>query len=188
MCEPLVGAEETAARKLSLRARPKPFLVGKPLNYTEREEASPFGKSVRAYIAYDLADNRLVFLKDFWREDGPLDESEFGVYRRLQQHKIPYIAKPLAGGDVSETKPGPFLQRTDSVDYTDRSCLVHHRLVLREICRPLSTYTDTRELIIIVYHALLGRYSLTYPVSLSDASLSLCSTPRLLGEGRNPSL
>ncbi|KIP07365.1 hypothetical protein PHLGIDRAFT_422003 [Phlebiopsis gigantea 11061_1 CR5-6] len=166
-CDPLPDAGETDASRPSpsLRPRPKVFLIGKPLNYTERQEASPLGKSVRAYIAYDLADDRLVFLKDSWRDKEPFEDSEFGAYLKLRQHKIPHVPTPLAGGDVpnepgsliQSTQPDALIQYTRSGAYTSRkSRLLHHRLVLKEVCRPLWTYTCTPELIIAVYHALLA--------------------------------
>ena len=135
-----------------LRPQWKKFLIGKPLNYNEKTEAKPFGKGVRSYIAYDISNNRLVFLKDSWRHDGISEYSETSVYERLQEHNVQHIPTAIAGEDVGLTGP----QLTVCSKYTGRTRFMHHRLVLKEICRPLSSYTCTPELIIAVYHALLG--------------------------------
>lgn len=109
---------------------------------------------MRAYIAFDIAENRLVFLKDHWRYDAPDFYSESSVYMRLQEHDIQYVATAIAGGDVGGATP----QTTETQEYLDYGRpLVHHVLVLKEVCRPLETYSSSPELIIATYHAFLGK-------------------------------
>ena len=120
---------------------------------------------IRAYIAFDIAENRLVFLKDYWRYDEPICRSELGVYMRLQEYGIQNTATAIAGGDVGGDRP-QFTLYDEFLD-TD-SKLLHHRIVLKEVCRPLETYSNSPELIIATYHALLGRcyFNICYSLCL----------------------
>lgn len=62
--------------------------------------SSPFGRATRAYIACDLRERRLIFMKDAWRIDNPKLRPEFNTYQSLQHHGIPHIPTVFYGGDV----------------------------------------------------------------------------------------
>ncbi|KIP02466.1 hypothetical protein PHLGIDRAFT_292527 [Phlebiopsis gigantea 11061_1 CR5-6] len=62
--------------------------------------SSLFGRATRAYIAYDLRERRLVFMKDAWRIDNPKLRPEFNTYQSLQHHGIPHMPTVFYGGDV----------------------------------------------------------------------------------------
>lgn len=109
------------------------------------------GEGVRAYIGYDLLENRLVFVKDYWRDSQSCAETE--AYQRLQESNAQYVATAIAGGDVGGTTP----QRTVNHKYIPRGWeYIHHIVVLKEVCRPLETYENSEVLLVAVYHGVLG--------------------------------
>lgn len=126
--------------------------------------SSLFGRSTRAYLAYDLAERRLVFLKDSWRVQDKRLQSEFHVYKELQAHKVPFIPEVIYGGDVPDAEGS--LQETRvhllSVEqsdwrYTDNRLegYVHHRIV-QDIAYPIDSVRDERELMQALNDTLVG--------------------------------
>ena len=126
---------------------------------------SLLGRATRAYIAYDLREERLVFLKDAWRIDHPKLRPEFDTYRDLKEHDVPHLPEILYGGDV----PGVSVktQRTVSQDFAivedewristgPLETLIHHRLV-QEIAYPLESVAGVREFVQAIYNALCGK-------------------------------
>ena len=62
---------------------------------------TPFGRATRAYIAWDIEDEALGFLKDVWRvdEDGVLSEEQ--VYANLiDTLELPHMPEVIMSGDV----------------------------------------------------------------------------------------
>lgn len=135
-------------------------VVGRPLS----DSCHVFGRATRAYIAYDLTEQRLVFLKDTWRMDHPNLLVESQTYSDLKKHNVPHIPNVLYGGDVQPTdKP---LQETSTQAYVvvedewrvtdypyDR--YIHHRLV-QDIAYPLESALDVNEFLQVLHDVLLG--------------------------------
>ena len=62
------------------------------------------GRATRAYLAYDVAAKKLVFLKDTWRYATPDLPAEYKTYQLLQEHGVRNIPEVLFGGDVAHSK------------------------------------------------------------------------------------
>ncbi|CAL1708974.1 unnamed protein product [Somion occarium] len=71
-------------------------IVGKPF----QDSNSPCGRATRAYAAYDLVEKKVVFAKDYWRDEakGLLSEAEF--YDILKQSNVPFLPEVIAAGDL----------------------------------------------------------------------------------------
>ncbi|EKM56598.1 uncharacterized protein PHACADRAFT_194191 [Phanerochaete carnosa HHB-10118-sp] len=69
------------------------------------------------------------------------------AYIRLHQHKVPYIATPIAGGDVDGQCTISQKYMTHLSEEWRPSKRVHIRLVTKEVGRLLETYKDSVELL-----------------------------------------
>jgi hypothetical protein len=109
---------------------------------------SLIGRATYGYIAYDVENGNLVYLKDFWRVDHPDIQKEGDVYRELHEARVPNIAEMDRAGDVPLIchHDGEFqvaaraIQRTRTQDYVGSTWCpgqshvepyVHYRLVLK---------------------------------------------------------
>ncbi|KAI0325236.1 hypothetical protein GY45DRAFT_1211529, partial [Cubamyces sp. BRFM 1775] len=138
MSEPL-----SPTTPLEQQAKEQNFLVARPHFHTD----ALVGRCTKCYIAYDIAGRRFCFLKDYWR---PLvvnrSRPEHLVYNRLHSVGTPCIPTLVCGGDVD----GPRKQVTQVQDYLPSKGrpvpLVHYRIAIAEIARPLHTFSDFTEL------------------------------------------
>ncbi|KAH9936639.1 uncharacterized protein B0H18DRAFT_950850 [Fomitopsis serialis] len=123
------------------------FLVGKPYFMS----SSPTGGGTRGYIAYDVAEHRLVFFKECWRVDEPTYHPEGDVYLRLHKNNVQFIATPIAAGDVCDA-PGE-ARSTRTQDFLEDSPpkLIQYRIFLEQIGKPLKEYRTSRELAAAMY-------------------------------------
>ncbi|GJE92075.1 hypothetical protein PsYK624_082280 [Phanerochaete sordida] len=133
---------------------------------TQRPFAMPTSlccRGTRAYLAYDLSAQRLVFFKDSWREKDSRARPEFDIYQDLRASGIPCIPEIMYGGDVLGPDGKP--QRTvvdEAYDGKTRWRLtddqlrgrLHHRLV-QDIYYPLESVSDERELIQALHDTIL---------------------------------
>lgn len=116
----------------------------------------------------------MVFLKEQWRANAPGVNPEIKTYMRLREHNVQCVATVIAGGDVSS--PGSSsVHKTVSQRFFDKQGLdlperIQTRLVLKEVGRPLETYSDSIELIQVTTHALIGAPSLLFLFYLSSVS------------------
>jgi len=151
--------------------QPRSYITPGPVWLTD----ALFGRCTFGYIAYDVAVPRLVYLKDFWRTDVPDIQKEGDVYRELHDAHVPNIPMLGPAGDVSfslgceNIVPFP-TQRTRTQDYVKGSglghewCpgrprvdpLVHYRLVLETLGKPLNTFKSTRQLCEVIRDAIVG--------------------------------
>lgn len=118
-----------------------PVLVGKRYFATN----SPTGRGTKCYIAYDLSRDRLVFLKDYWRPDVDSATPEGEVLRELRTCGVENVPTPLAAGDVRDGKDAQRTRTQEYLDVDERTqrrfaTLIHYRLVVKEICRPLEDH------------------------------------------------
>ena len=127
--------------------------------------SSMFGRATRAYIAYNLAEHRIVFFKDTWRPDHNQLYPETDIYRKLRAHGIPHVPTALYGGDVrsgdgrlQETITHLFAEDEDQWRVTGSTFdrYVHHRIV-QDIAYPLESATNVKEFIQAFHDALLGK-------------------------------
>ena len=135
------------------------FIVGKCYFATN----SSTGRGTKCYIAYDVCNDRLVFLKDFWRPDVASSQPEGRVLRELRLNGIENVPTPLAAGDV-RSSDSPYNQTTCTQELLSRdektrrrpATLIHYRLIVQEICRPLEAHESPRQLTKAMLDALIG--------------------------------
>ena len=130
------------------------------------------GRATFGYIAYDVENGNLVYLKDFWRVDHPEIQKEGDVYRELHEAQVPNIAEMDRAGDVPLVSRNGDLQvtvlavqRTRTQDYVGRPWCpgypqvepyVHYRLVLKTVGISLNQFKSTRQLCGVIRDAAVG--------------------------------
>ncbi|GJE92073.1 hypothetical protein PsYK624_082260 [Phanerochaete sordida] len=126
--------------------------------------ATLFSRGTRAYLAYDVNEQQLVFLKDSWRASSSHTRPEFDIYQDLQSGGVPFVPDVMYGGDVLDPDGRPqrtvvdvVLARNASWSLTDTQLhgKIHHRIV-QEIFYPLDFVSDERELIQVIHDAILA--------------------------------
>ncbi len=134
------------------------LVVGKPFC----QPLSPCGRATRGYIAWDLVQEKLVFLKDTWRVVSPGSLSEREAYEQLKGHGVPHLPTVIAAADVMDLTGN--YQRTLTQDFAGHSwcrphdslrLLVHHRVV-QELALPLSMVRNSKQLVKAIRNALVG--------------------------------
>ncbi|KAI0672141.1 hypothetical protein C8Q78DRAFT_728722 [Trametes maxima] len=166
-------SDESKSLPTNLPFTSRRCLVGRP----DRVSESLVGRGTRGFVAYDLEDKRIVYVKDSWRaisEDLPSEYNNYQqIYRRLaaKGHKLDRIGllTVLAGGDVrpalGSTVAGQCtaatFQNTRAQEFLNNGHLPteilmrrHQRLVFKEVCRPLEDFKDARELCDVLLQAL----------------------------------
>lgn len=124
-------------------------------------------KGTRAFVAYDVERKTVVFIKDYWRLDlGPDHLTERQVFLELSKdhgQRPLHIPTFLGGGDVLDARMEVQRSLAHAVVAASRSgdasaCpgRVHTRLVFKEVCRPLESFRDARELASVVHDVLQG--------------------------------
>lgn len=148
----------------------KTYLVGKPSTYC----CSLTGRATKGYVAFDITRERLVFLKDAWRANSDQIHPELDTYILLNGKKVCYVPTALGGGDVSaytwEDKswgpPQSTLTQSFLNDPLSPLEHVHCRLILKELGRPLESYTDSAELMLVFGNAVDGKLFHTFSAIL----------------------
>lgn len=113
------------------------------------------GRATRGYIAYDIDNKQLNFLKDYWQPVSKSYHPELETYTKLSQAGVERIATPLGGGKLE-------LQKTITQEYLPRSqndadrARVHYRFAVKEIGRPLEDYDEPIEMLLAVLCAIIG--------------------------------
>ena len=153
------------------------YIVGKALDYN----LGVVGRCTRGYLALDLAAKECVFLKDMWRPDVPGIEPEHVWYEKLFEADVPHLVKFKHASDVvpsilpchyhgavtleptvttsQQGAQGGLTHRLACLFASSDSQLqghVHYRLVQGELCRPLSDFTDSKHLVLVMSHSLKG--------------------------------
>ena len=144
------------------------LIVGRPFY----ETGAMFGRATRAYIAYDLHSERLIFLKDTWRPDHPKLRAESETYQDLKRHNVRHIPNVLYAGDVrnihrrlQDTVTQMFAKVKDEWRVTNCKLErhIHHRVV-QDIAYPLESALDARELLQALHDSLIGAFPQCYPI------------------------
>ena len=120
-------------------------------------ERSFIGRATRGYVAYDLQDERFVFLKDSWRRkeaDGP---SEFDMYQELYRNHVPFVPDILYGGDVRNADGEPQQTLNDLVPEGGISKGYVHNRIVQDIYYRLSSAQTERELVQAVHDVFVGK-------------------------------
>ncbi|KAI0795553.1 hypothetical protein C8Q75DRAFT_730482 [Abortiporus biennis] len=122
------------------------------IRYPRISSRSPFGRATKGFVALDLGEKKLKFLKDSWRYHGGDYHPEIDVYGKLQQAGVKNIAKVEGGGDVLgvDGKPQTTFAHTylkvksnDDEEYLPQR---HYRLLIRQLGTPLEKYATSYSL------------------------------------------
>ena len=129
------------------------LLVGRPAFVSQ----SLVGRCTRGYVAYDLETDDVCFLKDYWRTESPTRVyREHEIYARLRAANVPNINTCQYGGDVTcDTTVQSTVTQRCAGKMSSRG-RVHYRIRIKEVCRPLTDFTNFRELTSIILLALDG--------------------------------
>ncbi|EJF58077.1 hypothetical protein DICSQDRAFT_149368 [Dichomitus squalens LYAD-421 SS1] len=136
----------------------KTLYVGKPAF----SNLSLFGRCTRGYVAIEKETGEdgsvtysIRYLKDSWRNDHPNVHPEHEVYERLRSRGVvEYIPTCLGGEDVLGVAGAWQQTRTGELLPSKPLQRGHYRILLKEVCRPLSDFKDYRDLAMILGHAL----------------------------------
>ncbi|KAH8924993.1 hypothetical protein BT69DRAFT_1349083 [Atractiella rhizophila] len=141
----------TASKPLfKVKVGGKVFYVSEPFLFRHNQ---PIGRGTRCFEAYNHEQKCLVLLKDTWRHIRYRREGE--VYAELHKCEVPNILQVIAEGDVTGN-----LQRTKmSTGKKDDGEMVHYRIVLAKVGRPLNEFTSTYELVKGVSDAFEAHYA-----------------------------
>ncbi|KAH9914767.1 uncharacterized protein BXZ73DRAFT_54683, partial [Epithele typhae] len=146
----------------------KKYLIAAPSTTT----SALFGPSRRIFIAYCEDDDELRTVKDYWRldSDDPIP-LEHDTYARLALHKVRNVPECVCGEDVRTGGPDGDPQRTATLDRwgpnPKANTLVHYRIVLKQVYKPLLNFGDFR--------SLCG-----YLVDAMEAHLDACEKARVI--------
>ena len=153
-CDEILQSDGPRQTRSSRRKR---FLIGKHVagGYT------PIGRATRGWVAYSLDDGVMVFLKEQWRANCVGVNPEMETYERFRRHGVQGVATVIAGGDVAGHRT--ISQRYFNKGGFELSERIQTRLVLKEVGRPLETYRDSVELILLTTQAILSALFLHNP-------------------------
>ena len=176
------------------------YIVGKALDYN----LGVVGRCTRGYLALDRSTNKPVFLKDMWRPDVGGVEPEHVWYEKLTAANIPHLVKVKHGSDVvqSTLAPIPNYHGTIPLNHTETTSrqwaqrglthrlvdlfgssqpklqgYVHYRLVQTELCRPLSEFTNSKHLVLVILGSLKG-LNAVYPSLIPSLTHSAAQRAR----------
>jgi hypothetical protein len=136
-----------------------PFLISSPPYYASR---SPFSRATRGFLAFDLTEGELVFLKDYWRPDVDDVEKEGSIYAILEgKAKVPNIAPFGTGDDVRDHKTLTQTLTTMpwAIPTENLIRLRHYRMTLKVIGRRLTEFRSSREFLGAIADAMEGENS-----------------------------
>ncbi|KAH9932210.1 uncharacterized protein B0H18DRAFT_1115904 [Fomitopsis serialis] len=120
---------------------------------------SPTGRGTKCYIAYEVARDRLVFLKDYWRADTDSSPEEGKVLEDLRKAGVQFVPTPLfrghvrSGDDEQKTRMQAFLPAHPR-SHIKPAAMKHYRLVVKEIGRPLEEHENAFYLVCALLDAL----------------------------------
>jgi Fungal protein kinase len=123
---------------------------------------SPMGRGTRGFAAYDFTNDKVVWIKDYWRINAPEIEKEGDIYADLHRHNVPHIPKLERGGDITSSllcitshhrwKDEPWACRTlEMVTYS------LYRIALGEVGRDLTSFASSWEYVNAIADAVEGK-------------------------------
>ncbi|KAH9932195.1 uncharacterized protein B0H18DRAFT_49889 [Fomitopsis serialis] len=149
------------------------FVVGKRYFAS----SSPTGRGTKCYIAYEVARDRLVFLKDYWRADTKSSLQEGQVLEDLRKAGVQFVPTPLfrghvrSGNDEQETCTQAFLPENPRL-HIKPAAMKHYRLVVKEIGRPLEEHENALYLVGALLDALQAHQQAWVQVKIMHRDMS----------------
>lgn len=164
--------------------------VGRPSFATH----SLFGRCTRGYAAFEKVQEadktswHIRFLKDSWRVNDANGRirPEHEVYQRLHDRGVrDNVPTCLAAGDVPVAGGSPQLTKLHDVGERSHHPRCHYRILISEMCRPLSDFCDFCELAALLKDALQGEFFTTVP-SLNTRGMTMAPIQLTRTRGRRP--
>ncbi|KAI0089875.1 hypothetical protein BDY19DRAFT_992827 [Irpex rosettiformis] len=103
------------------------------------------GHETCGYLAWGIAEKRLVFLKDGWRADIEGSASKADMYAILDENQVPCLPAVCAGGDV--------FRSDGTVESTVAQEYIRNRIV-QHLALPLRMVRNAKELLIAIRNTL----------------------------------
>ena len=123
----------------------------------------PPGRATRGFRAYDISEQKVVFLKDSWRIDLKDIHMEGSIYEVLRRHEVPHVPRCLISGDILTDKyhatkangysNSPWACHSDVAHFIPHR---HYRLVLDIVGDPLMNFHSSYEMVSAIRDALHG--------------------------------
>jgi hypothetical protein len=150
-------------------SKESPFLISYPPRYDAR---SPFSRATRGMLAFDLTNNRIVYLKDYWRPNVSNMQKEGEIYRILKRKNVRNIAPFGMGNDVRghQTLTQSYVDAPWAVSTKGIICLSHYRMTLDAVGRPLTEFHSSHEFISAIADAMEGDIFLFLCKQASESS------------------
>ncbi|RPD54402.1 hypothetical protein L226DRAFT_616716 [Lentinus tigrinus ALCF2SS1-7] len=158
------------------------YIVGRPMYM------KPFlhGRCTRGFVAYDIDEGTVRFIKDCWWPALKRLRREHETYKDLNGKGVQYVLTCLAHEDVPGSDGA---QITKSQEVIKRSCAPfrHYRLLFKEVCRPVTDFEDFGAFTTFMCHALLAHRDAWQKAEILHKDVSLFNI--LIHEvGRGPAV
>jgi hypothetical protein len=135
----------------------------------------PLGRTTRTSIAYDVREQKRVFMKDSWRVEADGCRKEGEVYKILNGKSVPNVPQCIDFCDVddevyhqtqTQTFVDEFLSASSPADSEENekkknrfNTHRHHRLILDTVGKDLKSFNGSYELVKAICDALIGTAS-----------------------------
>ncbi|KAL4244569.1 hypothetical protein ABKN59_009941 [Abortiporus biennis] len=160
--QPSGSLDQPCLQESSSASNPDHKKIRLLIRYPRISTRSPFGRATKGFVALDLGEKKLKFLKDSWRYHGGDYHPEIEVYGKLQQAGVKNIAKVEGGGDVLGVDGKPQttfahsylkVKSDDDEEYLPQQ---HYRLLIRQLGTPLEKYDTSYSLCYYILLALIA--------------------------------
>ncbi|TFK82796.1 hypothetical protein K466DRAFT_499633, partial [Polyporus arcularius HHB13444] len=152
--DPLSGSTSSNWPAYELTMCGRRYVVGRPMF----SKPSLYGRCTRGFLAYDIEGRVVRFIKDCWRPDIDSARPEHEAYKRLNGAGVEYVLTCLGYEDVCGSDGSWQVTRTQQAVKLPRGRVAfasgHYRLLIKEVCRPLTDFQHFRELTTIMCDAL----------------------------------
>jgi hypothetical protein len=134
---------------------------------TTTPEATPYtppGRATRGFVAYDISQQTVVYLKDSWRIDLPDIQAEGRTYATLRGAGAQHIPHCLVSGDILSEDYHATKTQTYATNTWARCSPKHfiphrhYRLCLHVVGRILLKYRSSYEMVSAVRDAIIGEF------------------------------
>ncbi|CAA7265452.1 unnamed protein product [Cyclocybe aegerita] len=131
------------------------------------EPDSVTGRATRAFPVYDLKTGKIEFLKDTWRVDLPGMDKESDILKELNEKQVRNVPVFVDGGDVLGSRQTTVSHEFENASWRAGRLAVlvpraHNRFLENFIGKRLSKFTNARQFLIIVMHAIEAHHDALY--------------------------
>ncbi|KAG2152932.1 hypothetical protein DEU56DRAFT_522014 [Suillus clintonianus] len=177
----IVPVDTALQNTVDAQGRPLPthrFYVGpRPTS----QYCSLLEQRTRAFHVWDPQQKKVVFFKESWRQDSQATTPESEIYRVLRSRRISNIPSFEHGGDMAaigaKTVTHSFNEASWCCVRTRKATppLIQHRIILRDVGRPLSTVTSTDEIVVAIRDALRAHQSAYERLGLLHRNINMAN-------------